>query len=89
MEIVNKVKSFQKRSNKAIGLFQKTVADLAAANALAEKEVQKRTDKIIKEKEKAAIKVSKLEKEQKELVKGAEVNAKVIDKVNEFLGITE
>ena len=87
MEILNKVASIKSRSARAIGVFQKTVADLAAANAEIDKADAVRVKKAEVLAEKTRIAQEKIANERYELDLVRIQNSKIIDKVNEFLGI--
>lgn len=84
---LSKLKSVQSRSLKTINVFQKTASDLATINNESEKAVASRSLKIGKLLSKTEKAVVKLEAEQKEFLNLAEKNQKIINKLNEFLGL--
>ena len=72
----NKLQSIKTKSAAAIGVFQKTVSDLAAVN----KEIDAETERRQKQ-------IDTLKAEQIELDTVALQNSKFIGKLNEFLGL--
>tara|TARA_R110000737_G_C14624761_1_gene494614 strand:- start:39840 stop:40070 length:231 start_codon:yes stop_codon:yes gene_type:complete len=76
MELFNKVASIQAKSKRAVSTFQKVASDLASANA----EIEKAD----------AVRVAKMEvlsQERADLDTVFAQNEKIINKLNEFLGI--
>lgn len=73
---VNKVEQFGKRSENAIGVFKKTIADLAGVNSGIDTEIAKK-EKVIEDARKEKTQLSDLKVR----------NTKFINKINEFLEV--
>ena len=72
----DKIGSLKKKSEDALGVFRKTVADLSSVQ-----------DEIHKEEEIRINKIAELETEMAVLATQKKENSQFIDKINEFLGL--
>ena len=75
LSTTSKLQKLQKKSANALGVFQKTIADLAVVNKEIQTEIDYNTDQ-----------VNKLRLENEEYKKGLKQNESFISKINEFLG---
>lgn len=75
---VNRVEALRTKSSNAISVFKKTVTDLASAN-----------NQILQEERNRKAQKEKLDEEINELKTIRKENTAIIDKVNEFFGVSE